>query len=391
MLALCDGRVFTGEETLEGHCVLIEAGRIAALVPESAVPPATPRHSLGGRLLAPGFLDAQVNGGGGVLFGEAPGWEGLLALSRAHRRFGTTGLLPTLISADRATLRAALALVRRALAEPPAPGAARVLGLHVEGPFLSPARRGCHEPSRLRRLEAEDLELLTSLRGGRTLVTLAPEAVPAGTVRRLSEAGVLVAAGHTQASYEEVQAALREGLRGFTHLWNAMPPLASREPGVVGAALGDPASFCGIIADGLHVHPASLLVALAAKPRGRVFLVTDAMPPVGSPGMESFRLGAEEIRVAGGRCTSADGTLAGSALDMASAVRNAVALLGLPLEEALRMASTTPAAFLGLAGELGRIAPGLRADLVLLDEGLRVRETWVGGVAAGDGALLSPG
>jgi N-acetylglucosamine-6-phosphate deacetylase len=388
MLALCEGRIFTGEETLEGRAVLLEGGRIRALVSERAVPQGAQRHSLRGGLLAPGFVDVQVNGGGGVLFGAAPSHEGLLAVARAHRRFGTTGLLPTLISADRATLRAALEVVRRALAEPPAPGAARALGLHVEGPFLSPERRGIHERSQLRAFEAEDLALLRSLPSGRVLVTLAPEAVPAGSVRQLSEAGVLVAAGHTQASYEELRAALREGLRGFTHLWNAMPPLAAREPGAVGAALCDPESWCAILADGIHVHPASLRIALAAKPRGRVLLATDAMPPVGCEGMQSFRLGAEEIRVSGGRCTNAEGRLAGSVLDMASAVRNAVALLGVPLEESLRMASSYPAAFLRLEAELGRIAPGLRADLVLLDEELRVRETWVDGVAAGEPTSL---
>jgi N-acetylglucosamine-6-phosphate deacetylase len=197
-------------------------------------------------------------------------------------------------------------------------------------------------------------------------------------VRALVQRGVILAAGHTAATYAQTRAALDAGLRGFTHLYNAMSPLGNREPGAVGAALEDAANWCGVIVDGHHVHPASLRIALAAKPRGKVFLVTDAMPPVGSD-QSSFQLNGESITCRDGLCTNAKGVLAGSALDMATAVRNTVAMLQIPLVEALRMASAYPAAFLGLDSSHGRIAAGYAADLVLLDEDIAVRSTWIGG------------
>ena len=193
--------------------------------------------------------------------------------------------------------------------------------------------------------------------------------------------GAKVAAGHTAASYEQARVGLDAGISGFTHLYNAMTPLQGRDPGVVGAALEDPHSWCGVIVDGVHVHPASLRVALAAKPRGKILLVTDAMPMVGADA-PSFELYGETITAIDGVVRNAAGSLAGSALDMASAVRNTVQMLGLPLEEAARMASTYPAQFLGIDDYRGRIAPGCAADLVLLDDALQVRETWIGGVAS---------
>ena len=367
MLALTDGRLFDGEAIRDGLALLIDDGRIAGLVPPAAIPAGAERRSLDGRLAAPGFIDLQVNGGGGALFNDDPSVETLRVMAVAHRRFGTVGFLPTLISDRRDRMERALAAVRTAMTEPPMPGAARVLGLHLEGPFLNPARCGVHDPAHLRVPTPDDLDLLTSLGVGRTLVTLAPEMVPPGMIRRLSQAGVIVAAGHTEATAEQTEAALAEGLAGFTHLFNAMPPLAGRAPGPVGAALADAESWCGLIVDGHHVHPTSLRAAVAAKPRGNLLLVTDAMPPVGADGGD-FRLYGRPIAVADGRCTTADGTLAGSALDMATAVRNTVDLLGLPLAEALRMGSLYPAAALGLAGHYGRLAVGLRADLAVLDD-----------------------
>ena len=223
-----------------------------------------------------------------------------------------------------------------------------------------------------------DIELLTSLSRGKVLVTIAPERVPDAIVRKLHASGVLIAAGHTAADYDEMVQALAAGVRGFTHLFNAMSPLHSREPGAVGAALENCDSWCGIIADGQHVHPATLRVALAAKPHGKVFLVTDAMPPVGSD-QTTFTLNGETITCNDGRCVNAQGTLAGSALDMASAVRNTVAQLRVDLAEAARMASTYPAAFLDIAATHGQIAKGYVADFVVLNEAIEVRETWIAG------------
>ncbi|WP_374014139.1 N-acetylglucosamine-6-phosphate deacetylase [Pseudoxanthomonas koreensis] len=359
--------------------VLDDAGRIAALVPDAqARQHAGTVQDLGGGWLLPGFIDAQVNGGGGVLFNNDTSPEAIAAIGRAHRRFGTTGFLPTLISDGAQVMERAIGAVRAAIAA----GVPGVLGIHLEGPYLAPARKGTHDAGRFRVPDAAEVAMATALDNGITLVTLAPEQVPADIIRAFVARGAIVAAGHTAATYAQACAGLGAGVRGFTHLYNAMSPLQGREPGVVGAALEHRDSWCGVIVDGVHVHPASLRVALAAKPRGKVFLVTDAMPMVGSDD-PSFELYGQAITAVDGVVRNGDGALAGSALDMATAVRNCVQLLGLPLEEAARMAATYPARFLGLEGRTGRIAAGLQADLVLLDQTLQVRETWIGGVSSG--------
>lgn len=373
--ALANGRVLLDDGLHDGLAVLLDGSTIVAVVRDD-----DPRlrdvevHDLRGGTLLPGFIDAQVNGGGGVLFNNAPRVDAIATIARAHRRFGTTGLLPTLISDDLDVMRAAIAAVREAIAR----GVPGVLGIHLEGPYLAPARKGTHDAGKFRVPDAAEIALASSLDNAVTLLTLAPEQVPVDTIRALADRGAIVAAGHTAASYEQARAGMAAGVRGFTHLYNAMSPLQGREPGAVGAALEDRDSWCGIIVDGVHVHPASLRVALAAKPRGKVFLVTDAMPPVGADSPD-YVLYGETITARDGVVRNAAGALAGSALDMATAVRNAVSMLELPLEEAARMASLYPAQFLGLDGARGRIAPGYRADLVLLDAALEVAGTWIGG------------
>jgi N-acetylglucosamine-6-phosphate deacetylase len=258
-------------------------------------------------------------------------------------------------------------------------GVPGVLGIHIEGPFLNVARKGVHDPAKLRELDTSAVGLLTSLRSGKTLVTLAPEMTTPEIIQKLVQAGVVVSAGHTNATYAEIATALRYGLTGFTHLFNAMSQLTGREPGVVGAALDDPGSWCGIIVDGEHTDPVVLRIALRCKPHDRFMLVTDAMPSVGT-NSTSFNLQGRTITVSGTICLDEDGRLAGSNIDMASCVRNAMTLLGLPLPEAVRMASQYPAQFLGLAHETGRISPGYRANLVLADDHINVLETWIDGV-----------
>lgn len=371
--ALAADRVFDGEAVRHDHAVLIDGERIAGLVPRGELPEGCAVEALApGAWLAPGFIDVQVNGGGDRLFNDDPSAETVAAIAAAHRRFGTTGLMPTLITDRPEKMPAALAAIRAAMDAEPA-----VLGIHLEGPFISPERPGVHEPSAIRLPTERDLETLTGLERGVTLVTLAPERMPEGFVRRLAGAGVRVSLGHSMATYDETRAALGEGLTGFTHLFNAMRPLGAREPGPIAAALENSGCWCGLIADGFHVHPAMLKLALGGA--GRPMLVTDAMPPVGGT-KPSFRLYGEEIAVRDGRCLRADGTLAGAALDMAGAVRNAVRMLDVPLPDALRMASRNPAEFLGLGGRLGRIAAGYRADLVaFMPEDVRVLRTWVAG------------
>ncbi|MBV9697745.1 MAG: N-acetylglucosamine-6-phosphate deacetylase [Gammaproteobacteria bacterium] len=375
--ALVNGRVLQGERLVEGRAVLLEGARILDVVgADDARIAAAQRHDLQGGLLLPGFIDSQVNGGGGALFNDAQDVATIRAIGAAHRRFGTTGFLPTLISSDLETVGRAIGAVREALAAQ-VPG---VLGIHIEGPFLSVARKGVHDPNLLRELEPSALGLLTSLGRGRTLVTLAPEMTTPAIIRSLAAAGVVVSAGHTNATYAEIRAALAHGLRGFTHLFNAMSQLSGREPGTVGAALDDPNSWCGIIVDGAHTDPVVLRIALRCKPHERFMLVTDAMPSVGTQ-EPSFVLQGRRIFVRGQACFDEGGRLAGSNIDMASCVRNAVDLLGVPLIEAVHMASLYPAQFLRLDHEYGRIAPGYRANLVLTDDCLNVRATWIDGTA----------
>jgi N-acetylglucosamine-6-phosphate deacetylase len=375
--ALVNGRTLLDGRFVAGKAVVLEAGRIAAVVDEAEAPAAAGRHDLADGLLVPGFIDTQVNGGGGALFNDAPTVATIATIGRAHRAFGTTGFLPTLISDDLHVIRSGIEAVEAAIDQ----GVPGVLGIHIEGPFLNEHRKGIHDADKIRALDEEGWAVLTSLKRGRTVVTVAPECTTPEMIARLAAAGVIVAAGHSNGKYAEVQAAIAAGLTGITHLFNAMSPLGAREPGVVGAALESDWTWCGIIVDDQHVAPATLKIALRCKPHDRFMLVTDAMPTVGSESKE-FLLQGKRIVARDGACFDDNGRLAGSDLDMAWAVRNAIGLLDLPPETAFAMAAAAPAAFLRLEGELGRIAPGYRADLALLDEDLRVRRTWIAGEAS---------
>jgi len=388
---LLGARVFTGDRIVDGHAVLLDGARIAAVLPVAEAPGDAPVRRLpADTLLVPGFIDAQVNGAGGVLFNDAPTAATALAIAAEVRRTGTTGVLPTLMTDDPARLRQACDAAAEAVARP----AGGVLGVHLEGPFLSPDRPGVHRPQWMRAPGPADIDFLIAAArriagaAGRLIVTLAPERVDDRDIARLAGAGVIVAAGHTAASFERTRAALAAGVRGFTHLFNAMPPMLNRAPGPVAAALADPDAWCSVIADGLHVHPALLRLLVQVKPPGKVLLVTDAMPPSGTDAT-SFQLFGRTILRQAGRLVTEDGTLAGADIDLAGAVRNCVELLDLPLEDSLRMASLYPAAYLGLDRELGRAAPGYRADLALLRPDLSVLATWVAGDEQWYGAAAS--
>ena len=376
LAALVNGRVLTATGVESGKAVLVRDGKIAAVVAASEAPADAERHDLNGGLLVPGYIDTQVNGGGGVLFNDAPTPEAIAAIGAAHRAYGTTGFLPTLISDDLSVVDQAMRATEQAIEQ----GVPGVLGVHIEGPFLNPKRKGIHDEGKFRVIDEEALALLASLKVGKTLVTLAPERTTPEMIQRLADAGVHVAAGHTNALYATMRQALDHGLTGFTHLFNAMSPLTSREPGAVGAALESLTAWCGLIVDGRHVDPVTLKLALRTRPLDRFMLVTDAMPTVGMTD-KRFSLQGREIVVRDGVCVGDDGTLAGSDLDMAGAVRNTVRMLGVSLEDAVMMASAAPAAFLGLDGQRGRIAPGHAADLCLLNDDLSVRRTWIDGAA----------
>ena len=331
-------------------------------------------------VLAPGFIDIQVNGGGGILLNDEPTVEGVRRIAAAHRTHGTTGLLPTLIT-DNVVVMEALAA-----AAPSAMQCPGVLGFHLEGPGLNKARKGIHSEADIRVPDARDLAAIKSLAGcGRSLVTLAPECVPPALIEDLVRAGLRVAAGHSDATAAQISDAADRGVTGVTHLFNAMSQLTGRAPGVVGAALDDERLFAGIICDGLHVDPLSLRLAFRCKGPDRLMLVTDAMPLVGTSERD-FLLQGRRITLQDGRLTGPDGTLAGAHLTMIEAVRNAVNWLGIDLSDALAMASRTPAMFLGLGRERGAVARGYRADLVAFNDRFEVIETWIGGQANQDAA-----
>ena len=331
-------------------------------------------------VLAPGFIDIQVNGGGGVLLNDQPTEAGVRRIIGTHRKSGTTGCLPTLIT-DRSEVIEQLAAVAQACLMVPG-----VLGFHLEGPALNRSRKGIHPESEIRTPDRRDLAAIKSFGVcGRSIVTLAPECVPAFMIDELIGAGLRISAGHSEATAAEVDDAASLGLSGVTHLFNAMSQLTAREPGLVGAALSNDRLFAGIICDGVHVNRTSIRVAFRCKGRDRLMLITDAMPLVGTS-EQRFMLHGRQITLRENRLTGPDGTLAGAHLTMIDAVRNAVALFDIPLVDALIMASRTPAVFLGLESELGMIAPGYRADLVAFNANFEVVDTWLSGQSSGNGA-----
>jgi N-acetylglucosamine-6-phosphate deacetylase len=372
--AICGATLIAPTGLLEDHALLLMGDRIAAAVPREDIPSQARREMLDGGYLAPGFVDIQVNGGGGVLFNDHPTREGINAIAAAHRKFGSTGIMPTLISDDLCVVEAAMAAADAAVAA----GDPGILGIHIEGPFLNADKRGIHDAAKFRTLNDEAIALLTRPGPALRMVTIAPELAPPGAIKRLVAAGLLVCAGHSLANYEQTEAALAEGLTGFTHLFNAMTQLGSREPGMVGAALDDRTSQFGLIVDGVHVHPAVLRVALAARGQEGAMLVTDAMPTVGSTA-DHFYLAGKRIHVDGDACRAEDGTLAGSNLNMGTAFANTVNLLNLTPVAASIMASGNPARFLRRDGELGALLPGLRADLVHLNPDLEPVKVWLSG------------
>ncbi|MEZ9141009.1 MULTISPECIES: N-acetylglucosamine-6-phosphate deacetylase [unclassified Shewanella] len=324
--------------------------------------------------LVPGFVDVQVNGGGGALFNAQPTLDCIKTIGAAHSKFGTTGFLPTLIT-DKVEVMAKAA---DAVAEAIASKTVGVLGIHFEGPHLSVPKKGVHPQSFIRTISDEELAIFARKDLGIKVVTLAPENVSAEVIKTLVSHDVKVCLGHSNADYDTVVAALEAGADGFTHLFNAMSGFGSREPGMVGAALESEHAWCGLIVDGHHVHSATAKVAINAKPQGKVMLVTDAMPPVGMDDNASFELFGTEVIRQGDRLNAKSGELAGCVLDMVGAVNNSVSMLGLSHEEALRMASLYPAQYLNKT-ELGKIAVGQQADFVLLNSQQTVSQTYIKG------------
>jgi N-acetylglucosamine-6-phosphate deacetylase len=378
-IAYTGARIFDGETWWERSALVVDRGRIIGIIASDA-PTDAQRVSLRGGILAPGFIDLQVNGGGGALLNLTPDLATIRTICNAFARFGTTAVLPTLITDTPQKNRLAMA-AGIAAAEQKVPA---FLGLHLEGPHLSVSRKGAHDPALIRPMEEEDLLMLVKGRKHlpNLLVTVAPESVTPSQITRLREAGVVVSIGHSDAKYAFVGAAVEAGATMVTHLFNAQSQLANRDGGVVGAALELGNLWAGLIADGIHVSEVSIGIALRAKRGpGRIFLVTDAMSPTGTDA-ESFVLTGQTVYRKNGALRLADGTLAGADLTMIQAVTFVHRTLGVPLEDALRMASLYPAQALGVAHERGSLAPGLRADLVHLSDELDVLSTTIDGETA---------
>ena len=377
--AYTGARIFDGETWWDRHALVVAGGKIEGIVAADS-PTDAERVPMGGGILAPGFIDLQVNGGGGALLNLEPTLGSIRTICATFARFGTTACLPTLITDTREKNAAMLAAGAEATRE----GVPGFLGLHLEGPHLSIARKGAHDPALIRPMDESDLVALVDGRGSlpNLLTTVAAETVTPNQITRLREGGLVISIGHSDAGYDVVRAAMEAGASMVTHLFNAQSQLGNRDPGVVGAALDLGAVSAGLIADGIHVHEASIGVALRAKRGpGRIFLVTDAMSITGTD-WDSFELTGQTVYRKDGALRLANGTLAGADLTMIDAVTYVHRTIGVPLEEALRMASLYPAEAMGVAAERGRLAPGLRADLVHLSDDLVVRGTLIGGETA---------
>lgn len=364
-------RLFDGQAFVDDQVLTIEDGKITAIDQDTSTVDVTAKG-----LVVPGYIDLQVNGGGGVLFNDSPSVENLKTIMFAHAKFGTTAMMPTLITDKVEVMQQAADAIAQALVE----GVPGIVGIHFEGPHLSVAKKGTHCADYIRPISDTEWQVLSRQDIGHVIVTLAPETVSADDVKRMVELGIKVCLGHTNADYKTAQQAIDAGASGFTHLFNAMSPLQGREPGVVGAALLNNHTSCGLIVDGFHVDYASCKLAIQAKPQGKVFLVTDAMPPVGTD-QTQFALYDRTVYVDNGKLTSTTGELAGSSLDMTSAVVNAHKGLGLPLDEAIRMGSLYPAEYLYQNETVirGELKQGKQADMLVLNDDLSVKETWISG------------
>ena len=361
--------LFDGNQILKQVPLTVEEGRVVSLdfVPNVSV------TRLEG-MIVPGYIDVQVNGGGGMLFNDNPSAEIINHIFMAHAVFGTTGFLPTLITDDMDKMQQAADAISTARQK----NAAAILGVHFEGPHLSVRKKGVHRADYIRHISDREMEIYTRKDIGICHITIAPENVAPEVIENLTAQGVIISLGHSDASFEITQRALKAGARGFTHLFNAMSALEGRAPGMVGAALLCDESWCGIIVDGYHLHDMTAKIAIKAKGKDKMMLVTDAMSPVGTSD-EEFELMGQKVTHKAGKLTVASGRLAGSALDMASAVRNVVKNLGLPPEDAFQMASSVPANFLKLEDELGQLKSGKKANFILLNEALEVQASFVEG------------
>ena len=376
MYALVNGRIYSGHEILNNHAVVVADGLIARVCPRESLPADIEQRDMAGAMIAPGFVDLQLNGCGGVQFNDsldALSVETLETMQRANEKSGCTSFLPTLITSSDALMKRAIETMRAYLQK----HQHQALGLHLEGPWLSKAKKGTHDPALIRLPDAAMVQYLCDNADVITKVTLAPENAGSDVIRQLTDAGIIVSAGHSNATYDEAKAGFSAGVSFATHLYNAMPTFAGREPGLIGALFDSPDVYCGIIADGLHVHYANVRNAKRIK-GDKLVLVTDATAPAGAD-ISEFIFAGKTIYYRDGLCVDENGTLSGSALTMIEAVQNSVEHVGIALDEALRMASLYPARAMGVERQLGSIEAGKIANLTVFTRDFKIIKTFVNG------------
>ena len=371
--ALLGSQIFCGERFYDDHALLVEGKSIIDIVVKNNIPGNFNKIELDEGILAPGFIDLQVNGGGGVLFNNSPNKESLNTIIKAHQFFGTTSVMPTVISDSLEVLEQCIKTVTEEIKNN-----SSLLGIHIEGPFFNIKYRGVHQKKYISSINSDYLNLFESLKGFPVMLTLAPECISSQQLKHLTSLGIKTLAGHSDASYDELDDAIKNGLDGFTHLFNAMSQISAREPGVVGAALHFENTFASIIVDLHHVHPSLIQLAYQLKPKGKLFFISDSMATI-HHGKPSFELYDEVVNESDGRLVNSEGKLAGSSITQIDAVKNAYQKCNIPLNQALAMASRYPAKYLGIANHLGSLKPGYRADLVHFDSNFKVHNTWVSG------------
>ena len=376
MYALTHGRIFTGHEILDDHAIIVANGLIERICPLADVPANVEQRSVNGAILAPGFIDVQLNGCGGVQFNdtaEAVSVETLEIMQKANEKSGCTSFLPTLITTSDDLMKQGVRVMREYLAKHPN----QALGLHLEGPWLNLVKKGTHNPEFVRKPDHELVQFLCDNADVITKVTLAPEMVAPEVITALASAGIVVSAGHSNATAKEARVGFRAGITFATHLFNAMPYMSGREPGLTGAILDANEIYCGIIADGLHVDYINIRNAKRLK-GDKLCLVTDATAPAGA-NIDRFIFAGKTIYYRNGLCVDENGTLSGSSLTMIEGVRNLVEHANIALDEVLRMATLYPARAIGVEKHLGSIAPGKVANLTAFTHDFKIIKTIVNG------------
>ena len=371
--ALLGSQIFCGERFYDDHALLVDGKSIVDIVDKNNIPENFNKMELDQGILSPGFIDLQVNGGGGVLFNNSPNKESLNTIIKAHQFFGTTSVMPTVISDSLEVLEQCITTVTEEIKNN-----SSLLGIHIEGPFFNTKYRGVHQKQYISTINSDYLNLFESLKGFPVMLTLAPECISSQQLKHLTSLGIKTLAGHSDATYDELDDAIKNGLDGFTHLFNAMGQISAREPGVVGSALHFENTFASIIVDLHHVHPSLIQLAYQLKPTGKLFFISDSMATI-NHGKPSFELYDEVVNELDGRLVNSEGKLAGSSITQIDAVKNAYQKCNIPLNQALAMASRYPAEYLGIANHLGFLKPGYRADLVHFDSNFKVHNAWVSG------------